>query len=137
MKMSCCTKCGVPKPRVLTLVLLNVAIIVQVVSLALPEWSAIDTMYYQYPVKAYQNLWRENFIEDGGGNAFPKEESKIQNGMCKEHPLNPYLFMGTCGVTLEVLWNKNAGKKPGSNQLFIYTKYVSVIRRLGRKSRSW
>lgn len=77
--MSCCTKCGVPKPRVLTLVLLSVAIIVQVVSLALPEWSAIDTMYYQYPVKAYQNLWRENFIEDGGGNAFPKEESKIQN----------------------------------------------------------
>lgn len=73
--MSCCTKCGVPKPRVLTLVLLSVAIIVQAVSLALPEWSAIDTMYYQYPVKAYQNLWRENFIEDGGGNAFPKEES--------------------------------------------------------------
>lgn len=83
MKMSCCTKCGVQKPRVLTLVLLSVAIIVQAVSLALPEWSAIDTMYYQYPVKAYQNLWRENFIEDGGGNAFPKEESKIQNGMCK------------------------------------------------------
>lgn len=56
MTMSCCTKCGVSKPRVLTLVLVSVAIIVQAVSLALPEWSAIDTMYYQYPIKAYQNL---------------------------------------------------------------------------------
>lgn len=85
MKMSCCTKCGVPKPRVLTLVLLSVAIIVQAVSLALPEWSAIDTMYYQYPVKAYQNLWRENFIEDGGGNAFPKEESKSASNILSTH----------------------------------------------------
>lgn len=93
MTMSCCTKCGVSKPRVLTLVLLSVAIIVQAVSLALPEWSAIDTMYYQYPIKAYQNLWTENFIEDGGGNAFPKEASKIHNGMYKKHPLHPYLFV--------------------------------------------
>lgn len=74
--MSCFTKCGVSKPRVLTLVLLSVAIIVQAVSLALPEWSAIDTMYYQYPIKAYQNLWTENFIEDGGGNAFPKKHQR-------------------------------------------------------------
>jgi hypothetical protein len=47
---------------------------------ALPVWSAIDTTYYGYVVKAYQNLWTENILVDGKAGAFPKEKSKMQVG---------------------------------------------------------
>ncbi|XP_061189119.1 uncharacterized protein LOC133197216 [Saccostrea echinata] len=82
--MSCCTKCGVSKTRVFTLILLGVAITIQSVSVALPVWSEINTNYFKYTIRAHQNLWTVEILEDGQAGAFPKEKSKMNVGWKKD-----------------------------------------------------
>ncbi|XP_022288835.2 uncharacterized protein LOC111100914 [Crassostrea virginica] len=50
--------------RIIAIVLISIAIILQVAAVAADKWSEIDANYHSLPIKAFQNLWTETVLLD-------------------------------------------------------------------------
>ena len=62
--MSLFSKQGMSVIRIIAIVLISIAIILQVAAVGADKWSEIDANYHSLPIKAYQNLWTETVLLD-------------------------------------------------------------------------
>lgn len=90
--MSCCTKCGVPKPRVLTLVLLSVAIIVQAVSLALRNGAQSTPCIINTPLRPIKIFGGKISLKMGEGTHFQKKNQRYKM-VCASNILSTHIYL--------------------------------------------
>ena len=87
--MSLFSKQGMSVIRIIAIVLISIAIILQVAAVGTDKWSEIDANYHSLPIKAYQNLWTETVLLDKPF-AYPQPQNMDIGKIYKMNIVNMY-----------------------------------------------
>ena len=87
--MSLFSKQGMSVIRIIAIVLISIAIILQAAAVGADKWSEIDANYHSLPIKAYQNLWTETVLLDKPF-AYPQPQNMDIGKIHKMNIVNMY-----------------------------------------------